>query len=628
MCGISAIIDYENQFNLTDINSLLNSINHRGPDSKGYKKIDNVYLGMTRLSIIDLKLGSQPMISNCGNYIIVFNGEVYNFNELRKKLVSLGLLFKSNSDTEVILNGYKYFKENILDHLEGMFSFIIYDNIKKEVFAARDRLGKKPLYIYQNNKSVILCSEVQAINKLLKNKLNIDKQSYWDFLTFRYIPEDSTSYIEIKKIPPGNYIKIINKNIEYHSYWNINKSNKYNNLTHDEISTNFSSLFKSSVKKRLISDVPIGVVLSGGLDSAAVLYEASKDKKIESYHVMFSDKSIEYNESEYAKLIANHCNSKLNIIEVDENQFINSFINISSITDQPISDLSSIPFKYVCDLASRDVKVVLSGEGSDEVLGGYGLENVIINLKRLKLLNKNQFFSKVIKLFINNIFNKNIEIFNDIGVDIDKWAKYKNYNITNQINQKTKLSFLKNNLNKFYDSHRVTGQLYDLCKDHDSLNQILYVISHDWLVENILMKSDKVSMSSSLEMRCPFLDHKLVEYLFNLSGNNKIKYMNGKMHNKYILKNFMKDKIPNEIIFRPKLGFPVPAYEFKDSLSKEFAYDTLNSSSNYYHNIFEKDKIINYINYIFNTKNSNGYYFIWSLLTFEMWYKNQRVNEI
>ena len=468
---------------------------------------------------------------------------------------------------------------------------------------------------------------MQSINKLLKNKLTINSQSYWDFLTFRYIPGISTSYNEIKKIEPGNYITINQNKVITKSYWNIQTNTNLKKFNEDQINKDFSYLFRSAVKKRLISDVPIGVVLSGGLDSAAVLYEASRQMKIDSYHVMFDNTSEDYNESKYAKKIAKYCNSKINIVKIDDKNFIDSFINMPSITDEPISDLSSIPFKYVCDLASKEVKVVLSGEGSDEILGGYGLENVLTNLNRLKLFNKYPHFSKFFKYLLNNIFNKNLDILNDLGVNLNEWPKYKNYNITNQIDQKTKEElFLNNKFSTFRNSKRITNKLYNDVKNSDSINQILYVISHDWLVENILMKSDKVSMSSSIEMRCPFLDFRLVEYLFNLNGNSKIKHMNGRLQNKYILKQYMKNKIPSEIIQRRKLGFPVPAYEFKDSLSKDFAYDTLGSGNNYYQNIFEKKKIIKYLDKAFLENNTKNFYFIWSLLTFEMWYNNQKNN--
>jgi len=343
---------------------------------------------------------------------------------------------------------------------------------------------------------------------------------------------------------------------------------------------------------------------------------------IDSYHVFFKTSDINYNELEYAKKIAKFCKSNLHTIEISEKKFIDDFVNIVDFTDEPLSDLASIPFKSVCNLASKDVKVVLSGEGSDEVLAGYGLENVLINLKRLAFANKIKSFSKFINFILKNIFKKKLLILEDLGTDIKNWPLKHRFNITNQISHIDKKKLLIDNLKIFQeDSGLVVDEIYKNFDDQEAINQILHVISRDWLTENVLMKSDKVSMSSSIELRCPFLDHKLLEYVFTLSSDNKINYINNRLHNKYLLKKYMYNKIPNDIILRKKYGFPVPAYEFQDSQSKDFVFDTLNNSDNYYSNFFDKKKIINYFEHSIKNNLSSKYYFIWSIVVYELWYK-------
>ena len=628
MCGIAGIInfnegDYEDK---SIIENILKNINHRGPDFSDYVKINNNYLGMARLSIIDVKNGNQPIKSNCGNYIIIFNGEIYNYQILRNELIANGVIFKTLSDTEVLLNAFIFWGLDFFDKIEGMFACSIY-NIKENKFLIfRDRLGKKPLYYLNINNKIIFSSEVSSLIKIDKYKYSIDQESYWNYLTFRYIPNHNTSVNEIKKVEPGTYIEISNQKLQFGSFWKFPKfkHNQFNIKKKDNVNK-FGKLFSKAVKKRLISDVPIGVVLSGGLDSSAILFESSKKMKIDSYHVHFETKNKNFTELNYAKKIAKFTNSKLHTIEMSEQKFIDKLVKITDITDEPLSDLASIPFKDVCDLASQDVKVVLSGEGSDEVLAGYGLENVLVNLIRLKIANKSYLLSTFLHYLLKKIFKKNLLFLQQLGTNINNWPSKNRFNITNQISHLEKISLLKEN-SRYYqeDAGIVIDKIYEKYHDQDPINQILQVISRDWLTENVLMKSDKVSMSSSIELRCPFLDNNLIEFLFSLPSSSKINYINFKLQNKYLLKQYMKNKIPNEIIFRKKYGFPVPAYEFKDSKSKDFVFDVLNSSDNYYASVFQKNKIINLYENVIKKKIINKYYFIWSIVIYELWYKKFR----
>jgi len=626
MCGIAGIYYFNNSDDTdhsnNDLKVLLKNISHRGPDDQGVAVYGNCAIGMVRLSIIDIPAGHQPMLSSDKRYSIVFNGEIYNFQSIRGELIKKSIDFDTNSDTEVILKGYIEYGKDILDMLEGMFAFCIYDSKKHELFIARDRLGKKPLYYYKDEEKLIFCSEVQAIKQLNNLDLSLNDQSYWDYLTYRYIPGEETSYSQVKKFGRGRYDFVTSAGITTSRYWEIPRSGN------NELSpSRFGELFADSVKKRLVSDVPVGVMLSGGIDSCAVLFEAAKHQTIDSYHVFFDTTDKDYNELAYAKQMAALVNSPLHIVEASRVDFYDQLINIASITDEPLADLASIPFKMVCDLAVKDVKVALSGEGSDEVLAGYGIGSIPNRLQKLSIL---KMTPKPVRSFIRRVVERQLQrdvaLFDELEGDLDDWAKNSNYNITYQVGQEQKIALLRNDTSSvFLDSSRFIQDHYEKVRDEDVINQVLHAISTDWLEQDVLMKSDKVSMSSSLELRCPFLDHNLVEYLFNLPGKYKVGKLNRKQQSKIILKEYLYKKIPDELIFRKKLGFPVPSYDIKEKQDFDFMFDILNSANCYYQQYFEKKRVIDMLEKI-RGDFLGGYsmrHFFWSMVVYELWFKGK-----
>ena len=616
MCGIAGIYYFNNSDDTdhsnNDLKVLLKNISHRGPDDQGVAVYVNCAIGMVRLSIIDIPAGHQPMLSSDKRYSIVFNGEIYNFQSIRGELIKKSIDFDTNSDTEVILKGYIEYGKDILDMLEGMFAFCIYDSKKHELFIARDRLGKKPLYYYKDEEKLIFCSEVQAIKQLNNLDLSLNDQSYWDYLTYRYIPGEETSYSQVKKFGRGRYDFVTSAGITTSRYWEIPRSGN------NELSpSRFGELFADSVKKRLVSDVPVGVMLSGGIDSCAVLFEAAKHQTIDSYHVFFDTTDKDYNELAYAKQMAALVNSPLHIVEASRVDFYDQLINIASITDEPLADLASIPFKMVCDLAVKDVKVALSGEGSDEVLAGYGFGSIPMTPKPVR---------SFIRRVVERQLQRDVALFDELEGDLDDWAKNSNYNITYQVGQEQKIALLRNDTSSvFLDSSRFIQDHYEKVRDEDVINQVLHAISTDWLEQDVLMKSDKVSMSSSLELRCPFLDHNLVEYLFNLPGKYKVGKLNRKQQSKIILKEYLYKKIPDELIFRKKLGFPVPSYDIKEKQDFDFMFDILNSANCYYQQYFEKKRVIDMLEKI-RGDFLGGYsmrHFFWSMVVYELWFKGK-----
>lgn len=626
MCGIAAIYNIkENKLDsLTNIRKILQNIHHRGPDQQNEISINKCVLGIARLSIIDLKNGSQPILDSTKRFYIVFNGEIYNYLFLKKQLKDLNYNFRTNSDTEVVLYSYIHWGEKFADKLDGMFSIIIYDKLNDELIVCRDRFGKKPLYYYKDENQIIICSEVKGISNLKKKNLldlEINSQGYWDYLTYRYIPGKQTSYKNILKFDRGSIYKIQKDKIYKKKYWKIEFKITENDTLENK-KKKFKKLFDNSVKKRLIADVPIGVILSGGLDSSAVLYSASKYQKINSYHVCFKNEKENFNEYKYAKKVANYFNSNLKVIEIDDNMFLDKLGQIDKYTDEPISDLASIPLKFVSDLASKDVKVVLSGEGADEIMAGYDLYNVQQNIDYLKTLNKYRNIAALFKKFFRLFFSSKFSALDKIGIDHNNYASQIYKNITYQISDKEKINLLKFKENNFLLSERFMEKNYLKSKNLDQINQILYVISKEWLIENVLMKSDKVTMSSSVECRCPFLDKDLTEFYFRMSGKEKIYNSKGKLDQKILLKEYLNGNIPNDIINRKKLGFPVRAYNLDKKKYKDFLFDHLLSKNSFYENFFSKNEILNKAELSIKQNNENIKNFLWSIVIYEIWKKN------
>jgi len=633
MCGIAGIYFFaggserRGEVQKT-VASLLGGIAHRGPDDRGEITTPAFGMGTARLSIIDLASGHQPMTAGGGRYSISFNGEIYNYLQLRADLIEQGISFDTHSDTEVILNGYLKWGPSVLDRLEGMFAIAIYDAERHELFLTRDRLGQKPLYCYRDDEKIIFCSEVQAMAALDSLQLTVNAQSYWDFLTYRYIPGTATAFERVTKIEPGHFYKVIGTTMEATRYWRIPKAADDTSAPlQGDPAQRFGALFADAVEKRLVADVPVGVVLSGGIDSCAVLMEASKNKSINSYHVHFPGSDEDFNELKYAKLMAKQTGSTLHVVEATEQAFFDQLHDIAAITDEPLADLASVPFKMVCDLAAKDLKVVLSGEGADEVLAGYGYNHIYKRLDRLKMLKKIPGpLRGALKAVMETAYGRPLKIFDEVGVPLDEYGNRLNHNITFQMDQGGKRDLLAGDLH-FEDSARYLDAAYADVAAEDPINQILHVISGDWLVEDVLMKSDKVSMSASLEARCPFLDHNLVEFLFRLPGNAKVGNFNGQFQSKVLLRRYLDGKIPSEILSRNKLGFPVPAYSINSDPELDFMHDILGAADCFYPQILGRDAVMGLLGGMKQARSSvqtSIKHFLWSIAVYEIWINNSR----
>ncbi len=615
MCGIVGIIgSFDKASGEALVKKMLKVIEHRGPDSNGFWSDDGFAFGMQRLSIIDLSGGDQPIWSDCG-IGIVFNGEIYNFKHLRNDLEALGITFKSHSDTEVILQLYLQKGIEAIHALEGMFGICIYDHRIQKVYLIRDRLGVKPLYYYHDDKGFIFGSEIKSILECLPQKLDMNQQSMWHYLTLRYVPSPETIWKNIYKLEPGHYLEYDLTTLKFQitKYWSVDfcseKKSRHRNYERE-----FEFLFLESVEKRLLaSDVPVGILLSGGLDSSCVAAAAVElgHKNFHTFSIGFEDGG-EFSELKYARQMANHIGSNHHEVLISQKQFIDFINKFVWHTDEPLADLASIPLYYVSKLASEHVKVVLSGEGADEILAGYNLDTLARKLFYLKIAS--HFPKSILEILPQHSF----KILAKSG-----YSDFLRYQLTHMTDvfsetEKEKLcTFKAASSTKDY-----LQQLYDISTSSEPLDQLQQVYCQSWLVENLLMKADKMSMATSLELRVPFLDHKLVEWSANLPLEWKIGSWRKGFTTKNILRQFATKRIPQEIVNRPKQGFPVPAYKWLQSDLAKFAENQVTALP--LQKWIHTDQLLPLLDQL-NSGSDEASHKVWNLIILSSWLKRWAV---
>lgn len=625
MCGIIGKIYFDNNtIAENDILTMNKKIQHRGPDDGGvYISHDKkVGLGHRRLSIIDLSpLGHQPM-SYLNRYWIVFNGEIYNFQEKKELLKKDGYSFKSKTDTEVILALYDKFGKKCLEHLRGMFSFAIYDEKEKTIFCARDRVGKKPFKYYLNENVFIFASELKAILTQPEYKKEPDYIAIHYYLTLQYCPAPLTGFKDIKKLEPAHYlfIDLKTKKTEKKRYWKLDYSKKLD-LSEDEWKKRIIEKLEECVKLRMISDVPLGAFLSGGIDSSAIVALMSKlsDKPIKTFSIGFEEEK--YNELKYAKIIADK-------FKTDHKEFIvkpNAIELLPMLVrqyEEPYADSSALPTYYVSKLTKDYVAVALNGDGGDENFAGYSRYSVFqfslwyekfLPLHNLIILPISKFLAQNIK----NTFFERVYRFSQTLAENYK-RRYLTYTAYFTNDQKADL-YTKEFKNKAwrYDTYDLIGAKFDEAGAKNKMDQVLYADFSTYLPEDLLVKVDIDTMSVALEGRSPFLDHEFLELTARIPFNLKIKGFNNK---KYILKKALRGLTPDEIMFRPKMGFGVPIEKWFREELKDYVHSTLLSEKAIKRKLFKKEEIKKILdNHNSTTVNYSPQ--IWALLTLELWFE-------
>ncbi|MBI4242547.1 MAG: asparagine synthase (glutamine-hydrolyzing) [Planctomycetes bacterium] len=608
MCGICGITGDIPNLEKT-INSMLSSIKYRGPDEQGYLVKNGVAIGNCRLSIIDLASGKQPITNHTGTVHIVFNGEIYNYKELRNDYLK-EYEFKTNSDTEVILHLYEKFGTNLLNYLNGMFALCIYDETQRTLFLARDRAGKKPLYYYKNDSSFIFGSELKTIISALSNKPEISALSLSKYFIYDYVPDPDTIYSDIKRLPAAYYMiyDLDKRTLHIERYWKINFSHSKSPPI-EETLANLDFHLDKSIKYRLISDVPVGVFLSGGIDSGAVLNYVAKNHAgpISTFTIGFEEKT--FDESGLANQLAENFHTNHHVSYIKEDTLLNDFEELTKLLDEPFADYSIVPTYALSKFARSHVKTVISGDGGDELFNGYPTFQALTYWRTLNALPYNLLNSD----FLHSVKNPG-EAYYPLEYKIKKFTRntLQDRISFNQylISSFDRLTFLKSS---FEYSPLDNLKEFSGLRDRPLVSNFYF----NYYLRSVLHKVDRASMYASLEVRSPFLDKNLLEFIPSLDWAFKSNYCQTKI----LLRRLLRRKIPDEILYRKKHGFALPvtrllrgkwAYLIKDYLS----HDSLKK-----HSMFKSTAIEKLVKEHLDNKYDHGKK-LWSLLMFQIWYCN------
>jgi asparagine synthase (glutamine-hydrolysing) len=621
MCGICGKLVFggEATVSRTLVKAMADTIRHRGPDDEGYYVSGPVGLGFRRLSIIDLQSGHQPLSNEDGSIWIVFNGEIYNYRELRALLLSKGHVFKTLSDTEVIVHLYEEFGPDCLHKLRGMFAFAIWDGNAKTLLLARDRVGIKPLYYCLNDSSLVFASEIKAILTDSSIKREMVPELVDRFLTFLYMPGEETLLNGINKLAPGHYLLVKNGKVVIQQYWDLHFGAPSKGASFKDLEADLLSLLAEAVSLHMIADVPVGVLLSGGVDSTGILSLAANatDKKISTFTVGFSGGKVT-DERPYARLAADKFGTQHYDMTISADDFATFLPRYIWHMEEPVCEPPAIALYYVSKLAKKYVTVLLSGEGGDEAFAGYNNYRNLVWLERLKAggPSLNDAFAKGLFL-TDSVFHS--RRFSKYGLLMSE--RFPDYYYSRTSNPH---SFTGNGLGKVYsgdftravDRERSLGpvrRLQDHVRGQNTLDAMLYIDTKTWLPDDLLIKADKMTMANSIELRVPLLDHRVLEFAASLAPGLKL---NGR-NTKYILKKALSKKIPSEIRKRKKTGFPVPYASWLRNELKDVVWDVLTDGKTISRGYFRKDAVESLLR-----ANSNGAEYskeIFSLLSLELW---------
>ena len=602
MCGFCGYINKKEKESIKKMND---AIIHRGPDDESYYKDDFIAMGFRRLSIIDLKGGRQPMTNEDDTMIITFNGEIYNFKEIKEDLIKKGHTFKTNADTEVILHGYEEYKEKILDKLRGMFAFAIWDKNNKKLFCARDHFGQKPFYYGIFNDTFMYASEIKSLLYHPDFKKEVNKEALKPYLTFQTSVLEETFFKGVYKLRPGHYLTYdFNTNkIEKKEYYNINFKPKEQDF--DKLVEKIDDTITKSIDYHIISDVPVGAYLSGGIDSSYVVSYLKPDK---TFSVGFDYKN--FNEVPMAKDLSDMLNIQNKNELINSDDFFESIDKVQYYADEPTANLSAVPLYFLSKLASKDVKVVLSGEGADELFGGYTSYDEDIKLKKYRKLPF--FIRKALKTLVSPLPSFHGKNFLTKG-----GSKIEDYYVGNAFifNNKEANKILSDKYKSNLTYQEITKPYFDKVANEDDLTKMQYLDMYFWLPNDILLKADKMSMANSLELRVPILDKEV----FALAKTIPTKYKLSHNTTKYILRKAASKRIPEEWYKRRKKGFPVPIIKW---FREEKYYNIVKEifEEDFTKEFFDQKLLIKMLDEHYTSK-KNHCRKLWTVFVYLVWYK-------
>lgn len=616
ICGVCGDLHFDSELTIRKMN---NALFHRGPDEEGYYSGEQVNLAMRRLSILDLQNGSQPIFNESGNVCTVFNGEIYNYPELRRKMESKGYLFNTDTDTEVIVHLYDEYGEDFVKLLRGMFAIAVWDAEKKQLIVARDQIGIKPLYYYFANGLFVFGSEIKAIIPALREKLTINQQALDAYLTFMFIPAPLTIYNEISKLEPGHYLVLRNSDLKNMKYWDFD----FPQHKSDPSPTETEEVLVESIKVHLQSDVPMGAFVSGGIDSSYVAAVAAKNLSypLNTFTVFFKgeNNSLE-DERPYVRELGERFPLAIKEIECAPN-FESIIDNIINAFDEPFGDDSIIPNYYICEFTSKDVKVALSGLGGDELFAGYR------RYSGIKLAHSVSKLPKVVLKLISKLAQKMPEPTNGAErVDhVKRFFRYISsdlaetyFGFMSSIDGEKKSKLYSQSLLQSVDFDKTKAFVKDLFNkptSKDPVDRALYTDLNLYMPDQILVLSDRLSMAHSLEVRVPLADVKVVQHCAEITSKAKLNRLNTKI----IIKKIASGILPESILNHKKQGFEPPMAGWLKHELKELLVRTLSEENLAKHGFFNFEEIRQLISDHVDSKQKNNK-ILFSLLMFQLWF--------
>jgi len=621
VCGICGKLNFDREKLVPNglLKRMADTMFHRGPDDEGYYLSGPVGLGFRRLSIIDLARGHQPLSNEDGTVWIVFNGEIYNFEDLRDDLRARGHVFRTRTDTEVIVHLYEEYGPACVEQLRGMFGFAIWDERQKTLMLARDRIGIKPLYYAMGSDSLVFGSEMKAILADPNISARVRPEIVDRFLTFFYVPGEETLCENIFKLQPGSYMIVRDGKPEIHQYWDLSFDPASRSMA--EVEEELVELLDQSVRLHMISDVPVGVLLSGGIDSTAMLSFASNrtDQALHSFTLGFSSADVP-DERPYARMAAQRYRTHHHEMTISANDFRDFLPNYVWHMEEPVCEAPAIALYYVTKMAKDFVKVLISGEGGDEAFAGYQSYRGVLWLERLKSVLGPIKSPVSSTLGMTNRWLKNPRLAKYVPLMVRPFEEY--YYSRNSSPD----SFFNQNLSSLYSSDFLDSSHKDFAtlpmqrmmansRGLGFINRMLYVDTKTSLPDDLLLKADKMTMANSIELRVPFLDHRLLEFAASLPEGFKVRGLT----TKYIAKRALSNRIPDQILKRPKAGFPVPFGAWLRSELKEFVYEVLLDRETIERGYFKASAIET----LLQANAESGLYSkeVLSLLTLELWHR-------
>ena len=617
MCGICGFTWNDEQL----VRRMADTITHRGPDQEGVFCTDKISLGHRRLSIIDLsENGRQPMFNEDRSVVVVFNGEIYNFGELREQLQAKGHVFSSKSDTEVIIHGWEEWGIESINKLRGMFAFALYDITQDKLLLARDRIGIKPLYYHKAGDRLIFASEIKAILEDPRVERRVNFQALYDYLGFEFVPAPQTMFEDIYKLPAGYYLLMENGEVSIKQYWDLTFAADAAPLDYAEAVEKMREHLDFAVKSHLVSDVPLGVFLSGGLDSSCIVALMRKNISgtLRTFTIGYEDKS--FSELDYAEIVARHCDTDHHVLMLDRlrPEYVEKTLYH---LDEPMTDLSTVPLYLLCKQAREHVTVCLSGEGADESFAGYD---------RFKASRLNRWLSVMPHWLRNDMIggimqrmpaqhqkkgavNMLKRFFEGARLDEDgqhlRWQYFLNNSLEHGLFREPFIDTVS------ADPFRQVREYNSRCTaGDDAVNREIYLDMRFMMTDSVLMKVDRMSMASSLEIRVPLLDHVLVEFMASLPGDWKLK----RLKTKHIFRAALQGLLPDKVVHRGKQGYSLPVKHLLRGELKDYMVSLLRDST-----LINEHMHSGYINQLIEEHSAmqhNHNHILWALINVAIWH--------